>query len=94
MTADEPLRGVVRPGPPPAEAVRPEVVIRDENGRTVQAVVRLDDGTLVDVTLPNLGLFHPGQFSIAPQPWITPCSPASPTAPSARQATCPTRDRS
>lgn len=54
MTTDEPLQGVVRPGPAPADADRPEVLIRDETGTPVQVVVRLDDGSLVEITQASL----------------------------------------
>lgn len=60
------LDGVVRPGPPPADAVRPEVVIQREDGTVTQAVVRLDDGTLVEVIAPDV---DPGPIFIEPEPW-------------------------
>lgn len=62
----EVLDGVVRPGPPPPDAVRPEVVIQREDGTVTQAVIRLDDGTLVEVTTPDL---DPGPVFIEPEPW-------------------------
>jgi hypothetical protein len=64
--SDEVIEGVVRPGPPPADAVRPEVVIRAEDGDIVQAVVRLDDGTVVEVTAPD-----PSTFAAEPLPDFT-----------------------
>jgi hypothetical protein len=61
------IDGVVRPGPPPADAVRPAVVICDEQGEVRQAVVRLDDGTLVEVTAPDPSTIGP--VLIEPDPW-------------------------
>lgn len=66
--SDEILDGVVRPGPPPADATRPEVVIRAEDGTVTQAVVRLDDDTLVEVTAPSPVDISPGAFTFDEAP--------------------------
>ncbi|GAA4626659.1 hypothetical protein GCM10023196_035780 [Actinoallomurus vinaceus] len=65
--SDQILDGVVRHGPPPADAVRPEVVIRDEDGEVVQAVVRLDDDMVVEVTAADMPPIDPGGFTITDQ---------------------------
>lgn len=64
--SDEVIDGVVRPGPPPADAVRPEAVVYDQYGTPVQAVVHLPDGTVVEVTAADLG---PGPLVMEPDPW-------------------------
>jgi hypothetical protein len=53
--SDEILEGVVQPGPPPAE-----------DGTVTQAVVRLPDGTVVEVTAPDI---DPGPFAGPPSRW-------------------------
>jgi hypothetical protein len=64
--SDEILDGVVRPGPPPADAVRPEVVIQREDGTVTQAVVHLPDGTAVEISAADR---DPGPVFIEPDPW-------------------------
>jgi hypothetical protein len=65
--SDEIIDGVVRPGPPPPDAVRPEAVIRTEDGTVTQAVVHLPDGTVVEVTAPDTDI--PGPFADLPSRW-------------------------
>jgi hypothetical protein len=62
----EVLDGVVRPGPPPADALRPEVVIQREDGTVTQAVIHLPDGTAVEITEADL---DPGPL-IEPARWV------------------------
>lgn len=59
--SDQPIEGAVRNGPPPADAMRPEAVIRAEDGEIVGAVVHLPDGRVVEVTAPD-------PASIGPEP--------------------------
>jgi hypothetical protein len=65
--SDQPIEGTVRPGPPPADAVRPQTVIRGEDGEIVGAVVHLPDGTVVEVTAPDPASIGP--VFIEPGPW-------------------------
>lgn len=58
------LNGVVRPGPPPADADRPQVVICDEHGTPVQAVVHLPDGTVAQINVADL---DPGPIFTQPE---------------------------
>jgi hypothetical protein len=71
--SDEILDGVVRPGPPPGNADRPAVVIRNADGKVVQAVIRIDDDTVVEVTASGI---DPGTFALE--------MPAGPNTPGVR----------
>lgn len=66
--SDEILDGVVRPGLPPPDAVRPEVVIRAEDGTVVQAAVRYGD-TLVEFTIPDVDAVDPDDYWVDRSVW-------------------------
>lgn len=52
--SDQPIDGTVRPGAAPADAHRPSVIIRTEDGTVTQVAAELDDGTTVEVTMPEI----------------------------------------